>query len=150
MGPVLPKKRSSRVLWQKTFTWVAKMSPWKPSDMQLQKWDWMPLYNNCHRVLIPSLILEGRKLPRSIIQKILLARAICNQPRLLLLEDAFEHIQQEEQEVLIHRLTDSGKPWTLIAASSNPVLARHLRSCDRYEERNDRTDKIIRHAQYHT
>lgn len=71
---------------------------------------------------------EGRKLPRSIIQKILLARAICNQPRLLLLEDAFEHIQQEEQEVLIHRLTDSGKPWTLIAASSNPVLARH---CDR-------------------
>ena len=80
--------------------------------MQLQKWDWTPFVQQLPQGFDTIIDPEGRKLPRSIIQKILLARAICNQPRLLLLEDAFEHIQQEEQEVLIHRLTDSGKPWT--------------------------------------
>lgn len=67
---------------------------------------------------------EGQKLPRSVVQKILLARAISNKPRLLLLEDAFEHIAESEQKQMIDALTASDAPWTLIAVSSNNYLAR--------------------------
>ena len=71
---------------------------------------------------------EGQKLPRSIVQKILLARAISNRPRLLLLEDAFEHISVIEQKSMIDTLTSKEAPWTLIAVSVNTYLAQ---KCDR-------------------
>lgn len=59
----------------------------------------------------------GRRLPRSIIQKILIARVIVAQPRLLLIEDPLQFLQEEEKIKIIDYLMDKKRPWTLIVVS---------------------------------
>lgn len=63
------------------------------------------------------------KLPRSLVNKILLARSIADKPRLLLLEDAFEHMDEPERRKIIDFLTAKENGWTLVAVSSDPYLA---------------------------
>ncbi|MBB4081041.1 ABC-type bacteriocin/lantibiotic exporter with double-glycine peptidase domain [Lewinella aquimaris] len=70
----------------------------------------------------------GDKLSRSIIQRLLLARAIADRPRLLLLENSFEAIDRDDRHHIVDFLLDRQHPWTLIAASSNKYLAA---MCDR-------------------
>jgi len=67
---------------------------------------------------------EGRRLPRSIIQKILLARAIADKPKLILLEDALEHIEEHDRRLIIDFLTAKENGWTLIAVSADHYLAK--------------------------
>ena len=67
---------------------------------------------------------QGRKLPRSTMQKLLLARSIADSPKLLLLEDAFEHIDEAERKQIIDFLTSKENPWTLVAVSADPYLAQ--------------------------
>lgn len=57
-------------------------------------------------------------LPRSIVQKILLARAIVIRPKLLFLEEPLRHIDNEERNSIINFLLGKENPWTLIAVSS--------------------------------
>jgi ABC-type bacteriocin/lantibiotic exporter with double-glycine peptidase domain len=73
---------------------------------------------------------EGSKLPRSIVRKILLARSIADKPRLLLLEDPFEHLEVHETNRIIDFLTQPENPWTLVTATSNPYF---LSCCSRVE-----------------
>ncbi len=56
----------------------------------------------------------GRRTPRSIVQKILIARAIVHHPGLLLLEDPLQYIPQSEKEPIIDYLTDPEHNWTLV------------------------------------
>ncbi len=70
---------------------------------------------------------QGKKLPQSIIQKLLLARAIADEPKLLLLEDPLEHLDNTEQQSIINYLTDPQHQWTLVAVSSDPYLASRCR-----------------------
>jgi ABC-type bacteriocin/lantibiotic exporter with double-glycine peptidase domain len=65
---------------------------------------------------------QGRKLPRSIIQKLILARSIADKPRLLLLEDAFEHLDINERHEIIDFLLKPEHPWTVVAVSSDEYL----------------------------
>ena len=65
---------------------------------------------------------QGVGLPRSVVQKLILARSIVHRPQLLLLEDTFEHLDEEEQHKIIDFLTSKENPWTLVAVSSNPYL----------------------------
>ena len=81
------------------------------------------LPNSYSTVLDP----EGKRLPRSIIQKLLLARSIADKPKLLLLEDAFEHIELQERKGIIDFLTDESNGWTMVAVSCDPYLAER---CD--------------------
>lgn len=67
---------------------------------------------------------EGKKLPRSIVQKLLLARSIVDKPKLLLLEDAFEHLDEKERREIISFLTDKSNRWTMVSVSQDPYLAR--------------------------
>lgn len=64
----------------------------------------------------------GRKLSRSIIQKILMARAVANRPKLLLLEDPLDKISPDECKRIIDELTHPDSPWTLVAVSNNVYL----------------------------
>jgi ABC-type bacteriocin/lantibiotic exporter with double-glycine peptidase domain len=64
----------------------------------------------------------GRKLSRSVIQKILLARAVANRPKLLLLEDPLDKISPDECKRIIEELTHPNAPWTLVAVSNNKYL----------------------------
>lgn len=78
------------------------------------------LSNGFNTVIEPA----GRRFPRSVVQKLLLARSVVHKPGLLLLEDAFEHINLKEHQKVIDFLTDEKQPWTLIAVSASPYLAR--------------------------
>lgn len=67
---------------------------------------------------------EGKRLPRSIVQKLLIARSIADKPKLLLLEDALEHLEDAERKSTIDFLALDSNPWTLIAVSSDPYMAK--------------------------
>jgi len=71
---------------------------------------------------------EGKRLPRSIVQKLLLARCIVDRPKLIILEDPLEHIDEDEKHKIIDFLTASENKWTMIAVSSDRYFAER---CDR-------------------
>jgi ABC-type bacteriocin/lantibiotic exporter with double-glycine peptidase domain len=66
---------------------------------------------------------QGQKLPGSIKQKLILARSIADRPRLLLLEDALEHLDEQEQRRIINFLFDPQYPWTVVAVSGSTYMA---------------------------
>lgn len=70
-------------------------------------------------VLLPG----GRNLPQSVQTKILLARSIVSQPRLLALEEFLNKLQPNERERMCDMLTARTQPWTLLAVSNDPLLA---------------------------
>lgn len=73
---------------------------------------------------------QGRKLSKSIVQKLILARSIADRPRLLLLEDAFEHMDQDERDRIIDFLFAPEQTWTVVAVSNDGHLAE---SADRVD-----------------
>lgn len=73
----------------------------------------------------------GNRLPRSIVQRLLLARSIVGNPGLLLLEDSFEYIDENDRRKIIDYLTAKDNQWTLVSVSSDPYLMK-------------RSDRIIR------
>ena len=60
----------------------------------------------------------GDKLPRSTVQLLLIARAIADKPRLLLLENVFESIDEALRQQIIDFLIIQDHPWTLVAVSN--------------------------------
>jgi len=55
----------------------------------------------------------------TIAKKIVLARAILKQPKVLILEDALDQFNVEETNTIIDFITDKNNPWTLIVVSGN-------------------------------
>ena len=66
----------------------------------------------------------GKNLPRSIVQKLLLARSISGHPKLLLLEDTLKYIDKKERMRIIEFITSPENQWTLVAISTDLYLAR--------------------------
>lgn len=62
---------------------------------------------------------QGKRLPKSTVQKLLLARSIVDRPKLLLLEDPFEHLDDAESNAIVDFLVSKENGWTIIAVSSN-------------------------------
>lgn len=69
---------------------------------------------------------EGKKIPRSIQNKILLARAIVNEPKLLMLEDSMDHVLADEKEQIIKRLIDKENPWSIIVTAVDPIWSKYI------------------------
>jgi len=69
---------------------------------------------------------QGRRLSRSIIQKLILARSIADKPRLLLLEDSFEYLDNQERERIIEFIFNKVHPWTVVVISSSPDELAHV------------------------
>jgi ABC-type bacteriocin/lantibiotic exporter with double-glycine peptidase domain len=65
----------------------------------------------------------GRRLPRNVIQKILLVRALAHRPALLLLDEPWQGLRdtsrQNIQDLLLHHLPDT----TVIIAANDTVFA---------------------------
>jgi ABC-type transport system involved in cytochrome bd biosynthesis fused ATPase/permease subunit len=59
----------------------------------------------------------GRRLPRSIIQKILVARIIVSEPKLLLLEDPLLFLEEKEKIRIIDYLMGEDRDWTVVVIS---------------------------------
>lgn len=68
----------------------------------------------------------GRQLPKSIKQKIILARCIAVNPKLILIEDWAGNNKSFDQTKLHQCLFDSTKKWTLIAISNNPEFIQYF------------------------
>lgn len=62
---------------------------------------------------------EGRKLPRNIIQKLSLARAIVHKPKLLLLEDPLIYINTVEKKAIIDYMMSDENGWTLFVIAND-------------------------------
>jgi len=63
--------------------------------------------------------ISGQKLSKSIVQKIIVARSIVNKPKLLLLENHMDFIEESERNKLIDFLTNKENEWTLISVTNN-------------------------------
>ncbi|MEM9822492.1 MAG: ATP-binding cassette domain-containing protein [Bacteroidota bacterium] len=59
----------------------------------------------------------GRRLPRSIIQRLLIARIIVGNPSLLLMEDPLQFVEVEEKKRIIDYLMDPERNWTVLVVS---------------------------------
>ena len=60
-------------------------------------------------------------------QKLIIARSIVNKPKLLLLENHLDSIEDKERQTIVDFLTDKNNGWTLIAISNDPYLKK---KCD--------------------
>jgi ABC-type bacteriocin/lantibiotic exporter with double-glycine peptidase domain len=69
---------------------------------------------------------EGQRIPRSAINKIILARAIVSSPTLLLLEDPLDHVPATEKEVIIQKLTAKGNPWSIIITAVDNIWSKYI------------------------
>lgn len=59
----------------------------------------------------------GRRLPRSIIQKLLIARILVGEPRLLLMEDPMQFIEEDEKKRIIDYIMHKDRKWTVLVIS---------------------------------
>lgn len=59
----------------------------------------------------------GRRLPRSIIQKLLIARLIIGKPKLLLMEDPLQFVQNGEKKKIIDYIMSPDRNWTVVIIS---------------------------------
>ncbi len=71
--------------------------------------------NGLNTILYP----EGKQMSLTISKKIVLARAILKQPKLLILEDALGQFGRVEAKSIIDFLCKSTNPWALVVVSSN-------------------------------
>jgi ABC-type bacteriocin/lantibiotic exporter with double-glycine peptidase domain len=61
---------------------------------------------------------EGKQMSYTIAKKIILARAIIKQPKIMILEDPLDQFNFNETLKIINYLTDIKRPWALIVVSS--------------------------------
>lgn len=66
--------------------------------------------------------ISGHKLSKSTFQKIIIARSIVNKPKLILLENHIDFIEETECKKIIDFITDKQNGWTLITISNNSYL----------------------------
>lgn len=73
-------------------------------------------------------VSSGHGLPASLIQKMLLARAIAKQPRLLILDDFGTGLTRPEKLSLLDSVAGTSRRWTVLMVSNDPLV---MASCDR-------------------
>ncbi|MBO3117271.1 ATP-binding cassette domain-containing protein [Winogradskyella sp. DF17] len=66
---------------------------------------------------------EGRQISFTVAKKLILARAILKQPKLMILEEPLEHFETSEAKRIIQYLTDKKHPWSLVVVSFNAQWA---------------------------
>ncbi|MBK8228734.1 MAG: ATP-binding cassette domain-containing protein [Flavobacteriales bacterium] len=72
--------------------------------------------------LLTQLDPDGARLPKSLVKRIVLARAIAGKPRMILLEDSLQDWEQKEREQLLGWISAPERPWTLLAVSNDTWL----------------------------
>ncbi|MEA1787189.1 ATP-binding cassette domain-containing protein [Arenibacter sp. GZD96] len=69
-----------------------------------------------HTTIFP----EGQHIPSSVGKKIILARSLVRKPKLLLLKEPLDQIDELEANTIMDYLVDPSNPWSLIVISKNP------------------------------
>lgn len=68
-----------------------------------------------HTILYP----DGKQMSHTVSKKIILARAILKQPKVIILEDALDRFNPQETNAIINYLTHKDRPWALIVVSGS-------------------------------
>ena len=71
---------------------------------------------------------EGQQIPYTISKKIVLARSIVRKPKLLILKDPLDQLNESEAIEIMDFLTAKERPWALVVVSQDP---NWLSRCDR-------------------
>lgn len=71
---------------------------------------------------------EGKNLPDSVVSKIILARSIVCNSRLLVVTDHLNKMMPNERNHIMEYLVDKANPWTLVVVSNDSEIAAQ---CDR-------------------
>jgi ABC-type bacteriocin/lantibiotic exporter with double-glycine peptidase domain len=71
-------------------------------------------------VILPN----GQSLPKSIVQKLLIARSIVDRPQLVLLEYSFEHLSYTDKMNIMEFLYDKSNKWTIVAVTKDHDLMK--------------------------
>lgn len=72
---------------------------------------------------------EGRQLPYTVNKKIMIARAIASQPKLLVLKDPTQDLLEDESKKIIDFLSDPDRPWAMVVVSTKKVWEE---KCNRF------------------
>ena len=75
-----------------------------------------------HQGYETRLLSEGKNLPKTIRLKIMLARSIVANPKLVLLSDSFNHLPRNEKASFLEYILHN--KWTVIAISNDPQVAK--------------------------
>ncbi len=71
--------------------------------------------------LMSMIYPEGQRIPYTVSKRIVLARAIIHNPKLLVLKDPLEHFEEEEANRIVDYLLSPERDWALIISSRNQV-----------------------------
>lgn len=83
-----------------------------------------------------KVVSEGRNLSRGQIQRLLIARALVGRPRLLILDEAFTGVDEQDKILILDELYNPQNPCTIIDISHDPEVV--LRSNTVYVLENGR------------
>lgn len=64
---------------------------------------------------------DGRQMSYTLSKKIVLARSILKNPKILILEDALDRFNKSETKSIVDYLTHPDKPWGLVVVSSSKI-----------------------------
>lgn len=67
---------------------------------------------------------QGRRLPGSVAQKIILARNLLKNPRLLIVEDIFKNLERKEKLDLFKTVLETNKSKTIVIVSKDPDIMK--------------------------
>lgn len=77
---------------------------------------------------------EGKRLSKTITRKIVLARAIADNPKILLLEDNLSNLNHDERQLIYNNILSKKHGWTVIIVSNDEIVAN--KCDDRYVMEN--------------
>ena len=69
---------------------------------------------------------EARRIPRNIKDRIILARAIATNPKILVLEDPLHHVEIDEKIRIIKELCSDSNNWSIVVVSVDPLWQKYI------------------------
>ncbi|MFD1316221.1 peptidase domain-containing ABC transporter [Namhaeicola litoreus] len=70
---------------------------------------------------------EGKRISKTVAKKIILARALLKNPKVLILEEPLDEFNTEELEEIVKYLADKSHPWGLMVISANPIWKKYMK-----------------------
>ena len=68
---------------------------------------------------------EGKQIPYTVSKKIVLARSIVRKPKLLILKDPLDQLNENEANEIMNFLSDPSNDWALLVVSENDRWTKH-------------------------
>lgn len=120
IGQVLPNQTTFEGTILENITFGNPLISQKRVDEVITELGLVTFVKNQPKGIHSSILSDGQQLPHTISKRIVLARSIVHNPRLLLLKDPLEHFDPNEASQIMKYLTDSKQPWALVVSSYDP------------------------------